>query len=106
MAALLTTLDSRVHCYGVADCWWCDGPQLLQDYGEVVAMTGSSANYHNIRIFLAADASLAMEPLYPQVRGAKVPGLWVPRTQRFFLLFCKGLHCFGLLVLCIEFSIL
>merc|ERR1711892_425051 len=28
---------------------------------------GSSANYHNISIFLSADASLAVEPLYPQV---------------------------------------
>ena len=31
-------------------------------------MLGSSANYHNMRIFFTADASLAVEPLYPQVR--------------------------------------
>lgn len=40
---------------------------IMQDYGEVVVMTGSSANYRNIRVFLASDASLAIEPLYPQV---------------------------------------
>jgi hypothetical protein len=28
---------------------------------------GSSANYHNIQTFLTADASLSVEPLYPQV---------------------------------------
>jgi len=41
--------------------------EILQENGEVVAMMGSSANYHNISIFLSADASLAVEPLYPQV---------------------------------------
>jgi len=41
--------------------------EILQENGEVVAMLGSSANYHNIRIFLSSSASLAVEPLYPQV---------------------------------------
>ena len=40
---------------------------IMQENGEVVAILGSSANFHNMRIFLAADASLAVEPLYPQV---------------------------------------
>ena len=41
--------------------------EIMQENGEVVATLGSSANYHNIKIFLASDASLAVEPLYPQV---------------------------------------
>jgi len=40
---------------------------IMQENGEVVATLGSSANFHNMRIFLASDASLAVEPLYPQV---------------------------------------
>ena len=41
--------------------------EIMQEHGEVVAMLGSSANFHNIQSFLVADASLAVEPLYPQV---------------------------------------
>jgi len=41
--------------------------RIMQENGEVVATFGSSANYHNMKIFLASDASLAVEPLYPQV---------------------------------------
>ena len=41
--------------------------QILQENGEVVALIGSSANYHNMSIYLAADASIAIEPVYPQV---------------------------------------
>ena len=41
--------------------------EIMQEHGEVVAMLGSSANFQNIRSFLVADASLAVEPLYPQV---------------------------------------
>ena len=41
--------------------------EIMQEHGEVVAMLGSSANFHNMRSFLVADASLAVEPLYPQV---------------------------------------
>ncbi|KAJ9576718.1 hypothetical protein L9F63_025386 [Diploptera punctata] len=40
---------------------------IMQDYGEVVCVIGSSANADNMPIFLQADASLAVEPLYPQV---------------------------------------
>ena len=45
--------------------------EIMQENGEVVATLGSSANHHNIRIFLASDASLAVEPLYPQVKIGK-----------------------------------
>jgi len=41
--------------------------KIMQENCEVVAMLGSSANLHNMRMFLTADASLAVEPLYPQV---------------------------------------
>ncbi|XP_021935663.1 transmembrane protein 94 isoform X3 [Zootermopsis nevadensis] len=40
---------------------------IMQEYGEVVCVIGSSANADNMAIFLQADASLAVEPLYPQV---------------------------------------
>ena len=43
---------------------------IMQENGEVVATLGSSANFHNMRIFLASDASLAVEPLYPQVNAS------------------------------------
>ena len=51
--------------------------EILQENSEVVAVIGSSANYHNMGIFLTADASLAVEPLYPQVCW-KVPTLTSP----------------------------
>nr|CAD7588508.1 unnamed protein product [Timema genevievae] len=40
---------------------------IMQEYGEVVCIIGSSASAENMPIFLQADASLAVEPLYPQV---------------------------------------
>ena len=40
---------------------------IMQDYGEVVCVLGSAANHHNMKVFMQADASLAIEPLYPQV---------------------------------------
>ncbi|XP_069685217.1 transmembrane protein 94 isoform X2 [Periplaneta americana] len=40
---------------------------IMQEYGEVVCVIGSSANADNMPIFLQSDASLAVEPLYPQV---------------------------------------
>lgn len=40
---------------------------IMQDYGEVVCVLGSAANHHNVKVFMQADASLAIEPLYPQV---------------------------------------
>ncbi|KAK6643306.1 hypothetical protein RUM43_004811 [Polyplax serrata] len=45
---------------------------IMQDYGEVVCVMGSSANCENVGIFMQADASIAVEPLYPQV-CQKVP---------------------------------
>ncbi|KAL0278648.1 UNVERIFIED_CONTAM: hypothetical protein PYX00_000409 [Menopon gallinae] len=50
---------------------------IMQDYGEVVCVMGSSANYENIGIFMQADASIAVEPLYPQV-CQKVPVVATP----------------------------
>lgn len=40
---------------------------IMQDYGETVACFGSSANVQNISIFLQADVSIGMEPLFPQL---------------------------------------
>ncbi len=40
---------------------------VSQDYGEVVCVLGSAANHANMKVFMQADASLAIEPLYPQV---------------------------------------
>ncbi|XP_070172573.1 transmembrane protein 94 isoform X4 [Polyergus mexicanus] len=47
---------------------------IMQDYGEVVCVLGSSANAENMPIFMQADAGMAVEPLYPQV-CQKVPVL-------------------------------
>ena len=41
--------------------------EIMQDYGEVVCVLGSAANIHNMPIFLEANASIAIEPLYPEV---------------------------------------
>lgn len=40
---------------------------IMQEYTEVVMVMGSSANADNIRLFMQADASLSVDPLYPQV---------------------------------------
>ncbi|XP_050461662.1 transmembrane protein 94 isoform X2 [Cataglyphis hispanica] len=52
---------------------------IMQDYGEVVCVLGSSANAENMPIFMQADAGVAVEPLYPQV-CQKVPVL-TPITE-------------------------
>lgn len=52
---------------------------IMQDYGEVVCVLGSSANAENMPIFMQADAGVAVEPLYPQV-CQKVPVL-LPTTE-------------------------
>ncbi|EZA54621.1 transmembrane protein 94 isoform X2 [Ooceraea biroi] len=52
---------------------------IMQDYGEVVCVLGSSANAENMPIFMQADAGVAVEPLHPQV-CQKVPVL-VPTTE-------------------------
>ena len=41
--------------------------KIMQEYGEVVCVMGSSANYKNVEIFLQSHASLAIEPRYPQL---------------------------------------
>ncbi|XP_046406252.1 transmembrane protein 94 isoform X2 [Ischnura elegans] len=51
---------------------------IMQEYGEVVCVMGSLANAHNMPIFMQADASLGVEPLYPQV-CQKVP-VYVPTS--------------------------
>ncbi|CAH0398033.1 unnamed protein product [Chilo suppressalis] len=51
--------------------------QIMQDYGEVVCVMGSAANCLNTEIFMQADASIAVEPLYP-VLCQKMPPYQVP----------------------------
>ncbi|XP_067006534.2 endoplasmic reticulum magnesium-transporting P-type ATPase [Anabrus simplex] len=50
----------------------CEMLHIMQEYGEVVCVIGSSANADNMSILMQADASIAVEPLYPQV-CQKVP---------------------------------
>ncbi len=45
----------------------CEMIGIMQEYGEVVCVLGSSANICNIATFLVANASIAIEPLYPEV---------------------------------------
>ncbi|XP_014257141.1 transmembrane protein 94 isoform X3 [Cimex lectularius] len=45
---------------------------IMQEYGETVCVMGSSANADNSTVFLQANASVSVEPLYPQV-CQKVP---------------------------------
>ncbi|XP_067641739.1 endoplasmic reticulum magnesium-transporting P-type ATPase isoform X2 [Eurosta solidaginis] len=40
---------------------------IMQSYGEIVVCLGSAASNANANIFLQADCSIAVEPLYPQV---------------------------------------
>lgn len=40
---------------------------IMQQYGEIVVCIGSSASNANAEIFLQADCSIGIEPLYPQV---------------------------------------
>ncbi|KAI8435668.1 hypothetical protein MSG28_003928 [Choristoneura fumiferana] len=51
--------------------------EIMQDYGEVVCVMGSAANCLNMEIFMKADASIAVEPLYP-VLCQKMPPYQVP----------------------------
>ncbi|XP_050510004.1 transmembrane protein 94 isoform X2 [Diabrotica virgifera virgifera] len=41
--------------------------QIMQDYKEVVCIMGSAENCDNAGIFMQADASMSIAPLYPQV---------------------------------------
>ncbi|KAG7210195.1 hypothetical protein KM043_011750 [Ampulex compressa] len=54
---------------------------IMQDYGEVVCVLGSSANAENMPIFMQADAGVAVEPLYPQV-CQRVPVLITTREDQ------------------------
>nr|XP_031837359.1 transmembrane protein 94 isoform X1 [Nomia melanderi]XP_031837360.1 transmembrane protein 94 isoform X1 [Nomia melanderi]XP_031837361.1 transmembrane protein 94 isoform X1 [Nomia melanderi]XP_031837362.1 transmembrane protein 94 isoform X1 [Nomia melanderi]XP_031837363.1 transmembrane protein 94 isoform X1 [Nomia melanderi] len=54
---------------------------IMQDYGEVVCVLGSSANAENMPIFMQADAGVAVEPLYPQV-CQRVPVLTPTREEQ------------------------
>ncbi|CAH1388877.1 unnamed protein product [Nezara viridula] len=45
---------------------------IMKDYGEIVCVMGSSANADNSSIFLRANVSVSVEPLFPQV-CQKVP---------------------------------
>ncbi|XP_018571682.1 transmembrane protein 94 isoform X2 [Anoplophora glabripennis] len=40
---------------------------IMQEYREIVCIMGSSENCDNAGIFMQADASVSVEPLYPQV---------------------------------------
>ena len=40
--------------------------EIMQDYGEIVCVIGSSSSRQNTSIFLQANASIAIEPLMPQ----------------------------------------
>lgn len=41
--------------------------KIMQSYNEIVVCIGSSASNANAEIFLQANCSVAIEPLYPQV---------------------------------------
>lgn len=41
--------------------------KIMQSFGEIVVCVGSSANTSNSSIFLQADCSIAVEPLFPLV---------------------------------------
>ncbi|KAG5891721.1 hypothetical protein JTB14_000324 [Gonioctena quinquepunctata] len=41
--------------------------KIMQEYKEIVCIMGSSENCDNAGIFLTADASISIQPLYPQV---------------------------------------
>ncbi|XP_077286131.1 transmembrane protein 94-like protein l(2)k05819 isoform X3 [Arctopsyche grandis] len=51
---------------------------IMQDYNEVVCVMGSAANKDNMEIFMQADASIAVEPIYP-VLCQKIPPYQLPR---------------------------
>ncbi|XP_035828893.1 transmembrane protein 94 [Aplysia californica] len=45
----------------------CEMVRIMQEYGEVVLAVGSSLNMLNTAVFMQADCSMAIEPLYPQL---------------------------------------
>ncbi|XP_074647794.1 transmembrane protein 94-like isoform X2 [Tubulanus polymorphus] len=52
--------------------------KIMQEHGEVVLVFGSSANIFNTAIFLQADLSIGVEPLYPRicVKQSPVVDVW------------------------------
>ena len=57
-------------------------------FSQVICVMGSSANYKNIDIFMQSDASLAVEPRYPQLcQMVKVSS--PPKVSQFTLYFGK-----------------
>lgn len=67
---------------------------IMQSYGEIVVCLGSSASNANAEIFLQADCSIGIEPLYPQVGVV----IWFKISQllRFYLTFqvCQDIPAF------------
>ncbi|CAG0889218.1 unnamed protein product [Darwinula stevensoni] len=61
---------------------------IMQEYGQVVCVVGSTASIHNTDVFLQADAAYALSldsllgvvPLYPQV-CMKIPSYQVPAKE-------------------------
>ncbi|XP_037076312.1 transmembrane protein 94-like [Pollicipes pollicipes] len=47
--------------------------QVMQEYGEVVCVLGSSGNAQNAAVFVQADAALAVRPLHPQLCSQRPP---------------------------------
>lgn len=48
--------------------------RIMQKHGEICVVMGSSANHHsNTRIFLQANCSVGVEPLYPQICQSSPP---------------------------------
>ncbi|KAF0301197.1 Transmembrane protein 94 [Amphibalanus amphitrite] len=55
--------------------------QIMQEYGEVVCVLGSSGSPQNAGVFLQADAALAVRPLHPQL-CSMMPEPVTARTAR------------------------
>ncbi|XP_059152862.1 transmembrane protein 94-like [Physella acuta] len=45
----------------------CEMVKIMQENGEVVLVVGSSLNIVNTPVFMQADSSIAIEPLFPQL---------------------------------------
>ncbi|BFZ17230.1 hypothetical protein BsWGS_20269 [Bradybaena similaris] len=51
----------------------CEMVKIMQENGEVVIVVGSSLNMDNTAIFMQADCSISIEPLFPQVCACRPP---------------------------------
>ncbi|EFO21753.2 hypothetical protein LOAG_06732 [Loa loa] len=47
--------------------------EIMQDYGEVVLVVGSSLNYFNSNIFSQGNCSITIEPQHPALCSRKIP---------------------------------